>query len=178
MKQRLIMILCLMAGISGIALTANPTQAAAPAKPATSSNQKPDLLTKAAQAGNLKMLLEALDIADLQETLTKGGPYTIFAPSDVAFAKLPKDELQRLMHDKMLLRRLLLHHVVSGEFNGDTVRKSEFFESLSDEKIQIGTLGGEFYLDKMARLVQTDLTARNGVIHVIDRILLPTYQFK
>lgn len=176
MKQRLTLILCLMALGPTTAFAADKPQPAASS--AASSKQKPDLLTVASQSGHFKILLEALDVADLLETLSQDGPYTIFAPNDEAFKKLPQDELTRLLKDKKMLRRILLHHVISGQFDGDSVRKSDGFRSITDEDIELKQLVTEYYFDHQARLVQTDLEGRNGVIHEIDRVLLPPAAFK
>ncbi|MEZ0367713.1 MAG: fasciclin domain-containing protein [Candidatus Sericytochromatia bacterium] len=172
MKHRLILILCLAAVVSGPAWSQT---APAPAS-ANSSTVKPDLIMRAAQAGTFTILLHALDVADLIETLQKQGPYTVFAPTDEAFKKLPKDTMQRLLKDKPMLRRFLLYHVLSGRISGKTIRDSETADTLSENEIHIRSLSGEYYLDNVARLTATDIEARNGLIHTIDRVLVPPYK--
>lgn len=173
MKHRLFPIFCLLATLAAPAV--NLPAAAAPAT--TQTDSRPDILTLAAQTGHFKTLLDALDRADLLETLRQDGPYTLFAPNDAAFARLPQDELQRLLRDKRLLRRVLLHHVVTGQIDGDGVRRSDGFSSLSDEAIEIHEHVGEYYLDDVSRILRTDIEGRNGTLHEIDTVLIPPYRF-
>lgn len=178
MKHRLILVLCLLAVLPAPALSQNNGKNNGNNSKPAASTQKPDLLTRAAELGTFKTLLGALDYADLLETLSKNGPYTLLAPTDEAFASLPKDEYRRLIKDKKMLRRFLLHHVLEGEVSGDTIRDSSELESLSEERIEILNQNGEYYLDKVARILTTDIEARNGRIHSIDRVLVPPYVWK
>lgn len=137
----------------------------------TTQSEKPDLLEVAARAKTFRKLLDAVDLADLSKTLKEDGPYTIFAPSDAAFKSLPKDHLQRLKKDKQMLRKFLLHHVVSGSHKLDAVMKADSLDSLNGE-IDVRRLDGEDYLET-ARVISANHEARNGMIHVIDRVLMP-----
>jgi len=127
----------------------------------------------AAQAGSFETLLAAAAAAGLVETLDTGGPFTVFAPTDEAFAALPAGTLESLLADPDALRDILLYHVVSGRVAAaDVVNLSEA-TSLQGESIQIMVHNGSVMVND-ATVTATDIEASNGIIHVIDAVLIPS----
>ena len=138
---------------------------AAPAKPAS------DIVDTAVAAGSFKTLAAALQAAGLVETLKGEGPFTVFAPTDEAFAKLPAGTVDALLKDKKKLTEILTYHVVSGRVLAADVVKMTSAKTVQGGSIAIGTSGG-VTVDG-ARVVKTDIKTSNGVIHVIDTVLMP-----
>lgn len=132
-----------------------------------------DVVDTAVAAGSFKTLAKALEAADLVQTLKGPGPFTVFAPTDEAFAKLPAGTLESLLkpENKAKLRRILTYHVVPGKVMAADVTKIQSAKAVSGDTITINTQGGVM-VDK-ARVVKTDVAASNGVIHVIDSVILP-----
>ncbi|MGB5523669.1 MAG: fasciclin domain-containing protein, partial [Polyangiales bacterium] len=119
----------------------------------------------------LLTLLAALDEADLIETLASDGPFTLFAPTDEAFAKIPKEALDALLADPEALREVLLYHVVA-----DDLTAAEVLASPSLTTVQGGTISVQAEkatLNGMVNLIETDIIAENGIIHLIDMVLMP-----
>ena len=133
-----------------------------------------DIVDTAVAAGSFKTLARALEAADLVGTLKGDGPYTVFAPTDDAFAKLPASTLDDLFkpENKMKLRRILTYHVVPGRVSSTDVTKLPSAQAVSGDTIDIAAKGGVVTVSK-ARVVKTDIAASNGVIHVIDSVMLP-----
>lgn len=127
--------------------------------------------TKAAT--NFTTLAKAIEAAGLTDTLKDAGPYTIFAPTDEAFAKLPAGTLDALMNNKEELKKLLLHHVVSGKATSKEVAAMQTAKSLDGASLKITAAGGKVNVDN-AKVVQPDIAASNGVIHGIDTVLIPS----
>lgn len=127
--------------------------------------------------GNFKTLVTALKAADLVDTLKGAGPYTVFAPSDEAFAKVPKATLDALLADKAKLKAVLTYHVVSGKVLAADVVKLKSAKSVAGPDIKIATEGG-VTLNGSAKVVKTDIVASNGVIHVIDTVIMPPSDMK
>ena len=127
--------------------------------------------TKAAT--NFTTFAKAVEIAGLTDTLTAAGPYTIFAPTDEAFAKLPAGTLDSLMADKEALKKLLLYHVVSGKVMAKDVATMQTAKSLDGASLKITAAGDKVTIEN-AKVVQPDIAASNGVIHAIDTVLIPT----
>ncbi len=141
--------------------------------PATAqSGQQKDLVEAAASAGNFTTLTRALDTAGLTETL-KSGDYTIFAPTDEAFAKLPAGTLDALMKDPERLRKVLLYHVVPGKLTSGDVAKMKSAKTAEGTSLKIKSADGKVMVDK-ATVTGADITASNGVIHPVDSVLIPT----
>jgi uncharacterized surface protein with fasciclin (FAS1) repeats len=142
---------------------------AAHAQPATK-----DIVDTAVAAGSFTTLAKALQAADLVDTLKGKGPFTVFAPTDEAFAKLPKGTLDDLLKpaNKEKLRRILTYHVVPGRVTAAEVVKLKTAKAVSGDTIDIKANGGTVMVDN-ARVVKTDIAASNGVIHVIDSVILP-----
>jgi uncharacterized surface protein with fasciclin (FAS1) repeats len=134
------------------------------------SAQAADIVDTAVAAGNFKTLVTALKAAGLVDTLKGKGPFTVFAPTDDAFAKIPKADLDALLANKAKLKSVLTYHVVSGKVMSTDI-KPGMVKSVQGEKLTIGTVGG-VTVDK-AKVVAADVAADNGVIHAIDTVLMP-----
>jgi uncharacterized surface protein with fasciclin (FAS1) repeats len=140
-----------------------PVQAAAPATK--------DIVDTAVAAGSFKTLATALGAAGLVDTLKGAGPFTVFAPTDEAFAKLPKGTLDALLKDKAKLTAILTYHVVAGKVLAADVVKLKTAKTLQGQNVKIDASNGVKIND--AKVVTADVMASNGVIHVIDTVLLP-----
>ena len=152
-------------GVVAAALIASAAQA----QPANK-----DIVDTAIAAGSFKTLAKALQAADLVGTLKETGPFTVFAPTDEAFARLPQATLDDLLkpENKARLRRILTYHVVAGRVTAADVLKLKSAKAVSGDTIDIETAGGSVMVDQ-ARVMKTDINASNGVIHVIDSVILP-----
>ncbi len=138
------------------------------------AQQTKDIVDTAVAAGSFKTLAKALTAADLVGTLKGAGPFTVFAPTDEAFAKLPAGTLDNLLkpENKAMLVRVLTYHVVPGRVMAADVVKINSAKAVSGDSLHIKATGGNVMVDK-ARVTKTDIIASNGVIHVIDSVLLP-----
>lgn len=145
--------------------------AAAPIGAASPQGRK-DIVDTAVAAGDFKTLATALETAGLVETLKGNGPFTVFAPTDEAFAKLPAGTLDSLLKDKEKLKKILLYHVVSGNVTAKDVVKLKSAKTVQGSSVKINASGGKVMVDK-ANVIKTDITASNGVIHVIDTVIVP-----
>ncbi len=134
------------------------------------SAQAKDIVDTAVAAGNFKTLATALDAAGLIPTLKGKGPFTVFAPTDEAFAKIPKAQLDALLADKAKLSAVLTYHVVAGKVMAKDVKAGKV-KSVQGSELTIATAGG-VTVDG-AKVTATDIVADNGVIHVIDSVVLP-----
>lgn len=132
----------------------------------------PSLVEVAEQAGSFTTLLTALDAADLTSTLGGDGPFTVFAPSDEAFARIPADAIAALLADKELLTAVLTYHVVPGRVLASDVVGLTSAPTVNGKALAISVAGNTVKVDG-ATVVSTDIEARNGVIHVIDDVLFP-----
>lgn len=129
-----------------------------------------DIVDTAIAAGSFKTLVAAVQAAGLVETLKGPGPFTVFAPTDEAFAKIPKAQLDALLADKAKLTAVLTYHVVPGKIMAADVKAGKL-KTVQGQELTLGTTGG-VTVDN-ARVTATDVTASNGVIHVIDTVVLP-----
>ena len=141
------------------------------ALPARAADAKKDLVDTAVAAGSFKTLAAALQAAGLVETLKGKGPFTVFAPTDDAFAKLPAGALDALLKDKAKLTAVLTYHVVPGKVMAADVTKLKEAKTVQGGSLRIAAAGGVKVDD--AAVVKTDIEASNGVIHVIDSVLMP-----
>ena len=142
------------------------------ARPATTTaGAGKDIVDTAVEAGSFKTLARALTEAGLVDTLKGPGPYTVFAPTDAAFAKLPAGALEALLADKAKLTKVLTYHVVSGKVMAADVVKLARVQTVQGQTVKIASGGGVKVND--ANVVKTDIEASNGVIHVIDAVILP-----
>lgn len=134
------------------------------------SAQAKDIVDTAVAAGNFKTLVVALKTADLVPTLKGKGPFTVFAPTDEAFAKIPKADLDALLKDKVKLKAVLTYHVVSGKIMSTDLKAGDV-KTVQGSNMMITTAGGAMVND--AKVVAADVAADNGVIHAIDTVLMP-----
>ncbi|MCX7214522.1 MAG: fasciclin domain-containing protein [Burkholderiales bacterium] len=134
------------------------------------SAQAKDIVDTAVSAGNFKTLATALTAAGLISTLKGPGPFTVFAPTDEAFAKIPKAQLDALLADKSKLTAVLTYHVVAGKVMAKDVKAGKV-KTVQGSELTVSTTGG--VMVDNAKVTATDIVADNGVIHVIDSVLLP-----
>lgn len=136
--------------------------------------QQKDIVDTAVAAGSFKTLAAALKAADLVDTLKGAGPFTVFAPTDEAFAKLPAGTVENLLkpENKEKLKAILTYHVVAGKVMAADVVKLKTAKTVQGSTVDISTMGGKVKVDN-ANVVKTDIAASNGVIHVIDTVIMP-----
>ena len=132
--------------------------------------QAKDIVDTAVAAGSFKTLATALGAAGLVDTLKGKGPFTVFAPTDEAFAKIPKADLDALLKDKAKLTAVLTYHVVSGAVMAKDVKDGKV-KTVQGGELTLTTAGGVTF--NGAKVIKADVTADNGVIHVIDTVLIP-----
>jgi len=143
------------------------------ALPASAASKK-DIVDTAVAAGSFNTLAKALTAAGLVDTLKGPGPFTVFAPTDAAFAKLPAGTLDDLLkpENKEKLVAILTYHVVPGKVDAKQVAKMSDAKTVNGKELKIMSQGGKVMVDN-ADVVKTDIECSNGVIHVIDAVLLP-----
>ena len=134
------------------------------------SVQAKDIVDTAVAAGSFKTLATALGAAGLVDTLKGKGPFTVFAPNDAAFAKIPKADLDALLKDKAKLTAVLTYHVVPGKVMAADVKAGKV-KTVQGSELTITTSNG--VMVNNAKVIKTDIVADNGVIHVIDTVLMP-----
>ena len=138
---------------------------------ATSQAFAADIVDTAVGAGSFKTLVAAVTAADLVGTLKGDGPFTVFAPTDEAFAKLPEGTVESLLANPEQLKKVLLFHVVAGSVSSGEVVKLDSAMTLNGEKLMISTKNG--VMVNNATVIKTDIAASNGTVHVIDTVLIP-----
>ena len=134
------------------------------------SAQAADIVDTAVKAGNFKTLVAAVQAAGLVDTLKGPGPFTVFAPTDEAFAKIPKATLDGLLKDKAALTKILTYHVVAGKVMAKDVKAGNV-KTVQGSDITLATAGGVTV--NGAKVVAADVAADNGVIHAIDTVIMP-----
>jgi uncharacterized surface protein with fasciclin (FAS1) repeats len=154
----------LVPAVTAVAALALP--AAAPAAPSQ------DIVQTAQAAGQFKTLTKLVKSAGLARTLSGRTKYTVFAPTDAAFAKVPKSTLTALAKNRAQLRRVLLYHVVPGVVTARQATKLRSARTAEGARIRIRVRNGRVFVNR-ARVIKADVKASNGVIHVINRVLLP-----
>ncbi len=137
---------------------------------ALSAAHAKDIVDTAVAAGSFKTLVTAVQAAGLVDTLKGPGPFTVFAPTDEAFAKIPKADLDALLADKDKLTAVLTYHVVPGKVMAADVKAGKV-KTVQGSELTVSTMGG-VKVDA-ANVVTTDVAASNGVIHVIDSVIMP-----
>ena len=158
-------------GVSSVRAADTCPKACAAACPATCTK---DIVDTAVAAGSFKTLAAALGAGGLVDTLKSKGPFTVFAPTDEAFAKLPKGTVEDLLkpENKAKLVKILTYHVVPGKVTAADVVKLSSAKTVEGSKVKIAVEGGKVKVDN-AQVVKTDIATSNGVIHVIDSVILP-----
>lgn len=155
-------------------LAATATAATAAASHHTHHDRRPDLVDTATAAGGFSTLLAALGAAELVDTLKGDGPFTVFAPTDEAFAALPEGTVESLLEpaNRDALRAVLTYHVISGEVPVARVGSLRSAKTVNGQQLELAVEEGRIRVDE-ATVLTADLRAANGIIHVIDRVLLP-----
>jgi uncharacterized surface protein with fasciclin (FAS1) repeats len=158
---------CALGTLAAVVMTVAVSGAVVRAEPG-------DVIETAVAAGSFKTLAKALDAAGLVTTLKGSGPFTVFAPTDAAFAKLPAGTLETLLkpENQEKLRRILTYHVVAGKVMASDVVKLQSAKAVSGDTIMVKVQNGVVHVDN-ATVTKTDITASNGVIHVVDSVILP-----
>lgn len=141
---------------------------------AVSAQTKADIVDTAVSAGSFNTLVAAVKAAGLVETLKGKGPFTVFAPTDEAFAKLPAGTVEMLIkpENKAKLQAILTYHVVAGEVKAADVVKLKSAKTVNGKEVKIVVMDGKVMVDN-ANVVKTDIMTSNGVIHVIDSVIMP-----
>jgi len=139
---------------------------------ASTMSPKGDIVDTAVAAGSFNTLATALEAAGLVDTLKGAGPFTVFAPTDAAFAKLPAGTVEGLLKDKAKLTSILTYHVVPGKVMAADVVKLDGAKTVNSQSVTIKVVDGKVMVDN-ATVSQADVAASNGVIHVIDTVLMP-----
>lgn len=134
-------------------------------------DKKSDIVDTAVAAGSFETLVAAVQAAGLVDTLKGDGPFTVFAPTDDAFAKLPEGTVEALLQDKEKLTAILTYHVVPGKLMASDVVAASSLETAQGGSLAIDTSEGARIGN--ANIIKTDITTSNGVIHVIDTVLIP-----
>jgi uncharacterized surface protein with fasciclin (FAS1) repeats len=160
--KRLSMLMAALAVI--VALVVPATAPAAPSK---------DLVQTAQGAGQFGTLVSLVKKAGLAKTLSGKTKYTVFAPTDAAFAKVPKKTLAALGKNKAALQQVLLYHVVKGSVPASKVVKLRSAKTVEGQRVTIRVRKGSVYLNGTTKVVKTDVRASNGIIHVINKVLIP-----
>ena len=144
------------------------------ALPSATQAQGTDIMETARAAGNFKTFEKAVAEAGLTETLKGSGPFTIFLPTDDAFAKLPPGRLAALMKDKAALKEVLLYHVVTGSVSAADIAKlnGKGRKTAEGGDAQIMMMGSEIMVNN-ANVIRSDIKASNGIIHIIDAVMMP-----
>jgi uncharacterized surface protein with fasciclin (FAS1) repeats len=166
-RTRITLALLVVAAVSASVLGASAT-----ASTTARSDGEKNIVETALAAGQFQTLASLVVKAGLAETLATGGPFTVFAPTDAAFAKVPAATLDKLAADPNLLRSVLLYHAVAGTVTSTDVVKLQSAKTLQGESVAIKVVDGSVYVDD-ARVTTPDVMASNGVIHVIDSVLIP-----
>src|SRR5947209_7580488 len=131
-----------------------------------------NIVDTAASAGKFSTLLSLAKKAGLAGTLANGGPFTVFAPTNAAFAKVPRKTLRALEKNKKALRAVLLYHVLKGRVTSDKIVMRRSAKTLNGARVKFRVVDGKVFVNN-ARVTQADIGATNGVIHVINRVLIP-----
>lgn len=137
-----------------------------------SSGAAGDIIETASAAGSFTTLAKAIEAAGLTETLKGEGPFTVFAPTDAAFAQLPKGTVEALLKDKAKLTAILTYHVVAGKVESSEVAGMTSAKTVNGQKLSIQAKNGKVKVGN-ATVTAVDIEASNGVIHVIDQVLMP-----
>ncbi|HSB08361.1 MAG TPA: fasciclin domain-containing protein [Blastocatellia bacterium] len=140
--------------------------------PVSARDGHKDIVDTAVEAGSFTTLAKALQATGLIDTLKQPGPFTVFAPTDEAFAKLPAGTIESLLKDPQKLKQILLYHVVPGRVLAKDVVKIKSAKTAQGSSIRVTTSRAGVMVDS-ANVVKTDILTSNGVIHVIDSVIIP-----
>jgi uncharacterized surface protein with fasciclin (FAS1) repeats len=171
MSRRLVSLLVAV-GVVGVPVGAAVANASPAGPPVANAAASKTIVGVAASDPRFSTLVTLVKSAGLATTLSKGS-YTVFAPTNAAFAKVPKATLNALAKDKAKLKAVLLYHVVKGKVPAAKVVKLTSAKTLNGASVKIAVKGGKVYLNGSTRVTKTDVMASNGIIHVINKVLLP-----
>ena len=163
--------LAALMAVSGSAVAEHYGGCGGKAKDTGMEKAQMDIVDIAASAGSFNTLVGAVKEADLVDTLKSDGPFTVFAPTDEAFAKLPDGQLEELLQDKEALTKVLTYHVVPGKVTSEEVVNLQSAKTVEGQSVKI-SVGDDIRVDN-AKIIKADIMASNGVIHVIDTVILP-----
>jgi uncharacterized surface protein with fasciclin (FAS1) repeats len=144
---------------------------------ATAETNPQSILETAKAAGSFKTLVAAIEAAELTDALMGEGPFTVFAPTDEAFAALPAGTIESLLKNKGQLASILTYHVLEGAVKAESVVGIDKAETLNGQSVMVKVSDGKVMIDQ-ARVVTTDIVCSNGIIHVIDAVMLPKMEKK
>ncbi len=173
MRKNIVGIIATVAAASLIVSSVGMAGSYSKTKSAAVDKSGKDIVQVAKAAGSFNTLLAALKAADLAKTLKGKGPFTVFAPTDEAFAKLPAGALDGLLKDPQALKSVLLYHVVSGKVLAKDVVTLTEATTVNGQAVGINSASG-VVLNGSSNVIKTDVLASNGVIHVIDTVLMPS----
>jgi uncharacterized surface protein with fasciclin (FAS1) repeats len=156
-----------LAAVAAFCLTFEPSRSSA-----AEASSKKDIVATAVAAEQFKTLVTAVKAAELVDVLKGKGPFTVFAPTDKAFEKVPKEQLEALLKDKKQLQAVLTYHVVPGKVMAADVVKLESAKTVQGKPVKIAVKEGKVKVNG-ANVLKTDIECSNGVVHVIDAVLLP-----
>jgi uncharacterized surface protein with fasciclin (FAS1) repeats len=165
-KPRFRLIAVGLAAVSLLAVSAGPALAQ------SNMEAKPTVVDIAASSEDFSTLVTAVTAADLGTTLSGNGPFTVFAPTNEAFAKIPASQLQAILADKALLTKILTYHVVPDRVLAKQLKKRQVVDTVEGNAVEIVKKKKGAFIEG-ARITQTDLKGSNGVVHVIDTVILP-----
>ena len=165
--MRTIRITLALAAIMAVAVVGTSSAA-----PRAGAAQEADIVDTAVAAGSFDTLAKLLKRAKLVSALKAEGPFTVFAPTDAAFAKVPQNKLNALLRNRRKLRRVLLYHVAAGQLEAADVVQRSSIRTLNGRKVRVRVRDSNVFLNR-AQVTTPDVMASNGVIHVIDRVLIP-----
>lgn len=141
----------------------------------THDEEKKDIVETAIENGSFKTLVKALNAAGLVETLKGKGPYTVFAPTDEAFEKLPAGTLENLLkpENRDKLKGILTYHVVPKKIKAEAVTKSKQLKTVNGQELKVMVHDDDTVMVDNAKVTKTDIKCTNGIIHVIDTVVMP-----
>ena len=171
MQRRIALSLVTAGAVAAAPIAASQASSDAPA-PARAAASGKTIVGVAAGDPQFSTLVKLVKSAGLAETLSSGS-YTVFAPTNKAFAKVPKKTLNALAKDKAKLKAVLTYHVVKGRVPASKVVKLKSAKTVEGSSVKISVRGGKVYLNGSTRVTKTDVKASNGIIHVINKVLLP-----
>lgn len=131
-----------------------------------------NILEVVKEEGSFSTLLRAIEVAGLVDTFSNGGPFTIFAPTDEAFSDFPSETLNALLEDPEKLKGILLYHTIKGKVMITDLLSKKKIKTLNGQKIKIDTSKG--VMINKAKLIKPNIEANNGIIHAIDKVILPS----
>lgn len=171
MRKLILPIVVLVVALATAAVALGGNDSDSPAQPAAKPAKK-NIVQTAVAAGDFDTLVSLVKRAGLAKTLSGKGPFTVFAPTDAAFKKVPASTLEALQKDRAALRNVLLYHVAAGRYPAKRVVKQKSIETLAGQRVKVSTRNGTVRVGG-ARVVQADVRTSNGVIHAINRVLIP-----